>query len=143
MTVQGSRHIPAAVRRDVWNRDGGRCAFVGTSGRCAETGFLELHHVVPYAAGGAATTENIQVRCAAHNQYEAEQSFRDGESLFVRDTAASFGARNSARTELTSPDARVTTIGTTPRWHLLAICDGRVKITRNSDYRLPPITNRE
>ena len=47
-----SRHIPAAVRRTVWARDGGRCAFVSTNGRrCAEEGFLEFHHVVPYASG--------------------------------------------------------------------------------------------
>jgi hypothetical protein len=41
----GGRHIPAAVRRAVWQRDEGRCAFVGRSGRCAETAFLEFHHV--------------------------------------------------------------------------------------------------
>jgi len=40
----GSRHVPAAVRREVWTRDGGRCAFVGTNGRCREQGFLEFHH---------------------------------------------------------------------------------------------------
>ena len=34
-----TRHVPAAVRREVWRRDQGRCAFVGTSGRCCETGF--------------------------------------------------------------------------------------------------------
>jgi hypothetical protein len=42
----GSRHIPRAVRRDVWKRDGGQCAFVGASGRCAERGGLEYHHVI-------------------------------------------------------------------------------------------------
>ena len=31
-----SRHVPAAVRRAVWRRDQGRCAFVGQSGRCRE-----------------------------------------------------------------------------------------------------------
>ena len=43
-----SRHIPAEVRRAVWRRDAGQCAFVSTAGRrCAERGFLEFHHVVP------------------------------------------------------------------------------------------------
>jgi hypothetical protein len=70
-----SRHIPAAVRRTVWQRDGGQCAFEGTHGRCAETGFLEYHHVVPFAAGGETSTENVQLRCRAHNGYEAEQYF--------------------------------------------------------------------
>jgi 5-methylcytosine-specific restriction endonuclease McrA len=76
-TIRG-RHIPAAVRRQVWQRDQGRCAFVGTSGRCRETGFLEFHHVEPYAGGGPATVENIQLRCRAHNQYEAARFFGGG-----------------------------------------------------------------
>jgi hypothetical protein len=71
----GSRHIPATVRREVWHRDGARCAFVGATGRCGERGFLELHHVVPFAAGGEATTSNIELRCRAHNAYEAERYF--------------------------------------------------------------------
>ena len=72
-----SRHIPAAVRRAVWQRDQGRCAFVGRAGRCRETAFLELHHVEPYAAGGGPTVDNIQLRCRAHNQYEAHLFFTD------------------------------------------------------------------
>jgi hypothetical protein len=44
----GSRHVPAAVKREVWARDEGRCAFVGAAGRCCERGFLELHHVIPF-----------------------------------------------------------------------------------------------
>jgi hypothetical protein len=70
-----SRNIPAAVRRTVWKRDGGRCVFRGVRGRCGETGFLEFHHVRPFADGGPATTENIELRCRAHNAYEAELDF--------------------------------------------------------------------
>jgi hypothetical protein len=73
-----TRYIPAAVRREVWRRDQGRCAFVGAAGRCRETGFLEFHHVEPYADGGAATIANIQLRCRAHNLYEASLFGRDG-----------------------------------------------------------------
>src|SRR5687768_6587919 len=29
------RHVPSAVKRAVWDRDQGRCAFVGTLGRCS------------------------------------------------------------------------------------------------------------
>ena len=76
------RYIPAAVRRIVWQRDQGRCAFVGRMGRCSETAFLEFHHVAPYAAGGAATADNIQLRCRAHNQFEARLFFGD---TFVRE----------------------------------------------------------
>jgi len=70
-----SRHIPASVRRTVWQRDVGRCAFNGANGRCTETGFLEYHHVVPFAAGGEASAANLELRCRAHNQHEAEQYF--------------------------------------------------------------------
>jgi hypothetical protein len=70
-----SRHVPAAARRKVWARDGGQCAFVGTNGRCTERGFLEFHHVVPYAAGGEMTVENLELRCRSHNAYEAERYF--------------------------------------------------------------------
>ena len=71
------RHIPASVRRTVWQREEGRCAFVGRTGRCRETAFLEFHHVEPFATGGAATADNIQLRCRAHNQYEARLFFGD------------------------------------------------------------------
>ena len=72
------RYIPSAVRRAVWKRDAGRCAFVGSSGRCTETGWLEFHHVHPYAEAGGASVENIQLRCRAHNQYEARLWFGAG-----------------------------------------------------------------
>lgn len=74
--VSGSRYIPAEVKRAVWTRDGGRCAFVSRAGRrCTEQGFLEFHHIAPHAAGGKATAANIQLRCRAHNGYEAERYF--------------------------------------------------------------------
>ena len=76
-STSAGRQLPAAVRRAVWQRDEGRCAFVGGEGRCRETAFLEFHHVVPYARGGEATAENIQLRCRAHNQYEARLCFGD------------------------------------------------------------------
>ena len=69
------RYIPAAVRRAAWKRDGAQCAFVGTEGRCQERSWLQLHHVVPYAAGGLPTVDNIQLRCRAHNLYDAVRDF--------------------------------------------------------------------
>jgi hypothetical protein len=71
-TRTGSRHIPAAVRRAVSRRDGERCTFVGEGGRrCSARGFLEFHHLKPYAVGGPATVANLTLRCVAHNRYEA------------------------------------------------------------------------
>ena len=40
--------------------------------RCSATSFLEFHHVRPYAVGGEATAENIELRCRTHNAYEAD-----------------------------------------------------------------------
>jgi hypothetical protein len=71
-----SRHIPARVKRAVWLRDGGRCAFVALPGRrCTERVFLEFHHREPHAIGGEATVANISLRCRAHNVYEAQLAF--------------------------------------------------------------------
>lgn len=71
-----SRHIPAKVRREVWKRDQGRCAFVGIGGRrCEERAFLEFHHREPFACGGPSTTANVELRCRPHNVHEAETRF--------------------------------------------------------------------
>lgn len=70
------RHVPAPVRRAVWIRDKGRCAFIAADGhRCRERALLEYHHVKPYAVGGEATVANIQLRCRAHNGHEADLFF--------------------------------------------------------------------
>lgn len=69
------RQIPADVRRAVEARDGRQCAFEGSEGRCKERGFLEFHHLRPFASGGKATVANIELRCRAHNAYEARLDF--------------------------------------------------------------------
>jgi hypothetical protein len=70
--AEGSRHISAAVRRAVWVRDLGCCAFVSRDGRhCRERGFVEFHHLVPHGVGGSSTVGNLELRCRAHNAYEA------------------------------------------------------------------------
>jgi hypothetical protein len=87
--VDGSRHVAAQVRRAVWIRDGGRCAFLGANGhRCRERAFLEYHHVIPYAVGGEATVANTQLRCRAHNGYEADVFFGTDRSNRGADGAA-------------------------------------------------------
>lgn len=71
-----SRHVPATVKRVVWARDGGRCAFVGKGGRrCNERAFLEFHHVDPYALDQTASIDGIELRCRPHNAYEATLYF--------------------------------------------------------------------
>jgi hypothetical protein len=71
-----ARRIPAAIRREVFDRDGGTCAYVDAVGkRCGCAEGIELHHVLPYARGGANTAENLQLYCRAHNQRQGERDF--------------------------------------------------------------------
>ena len=103
ITRTRSRHIPARVKRAVWLRDGGRCAFVAANGRrCAERVFLEFHHREPYAIGGETTVTNVSLRCRPHNVYEAELLFGPGVSAsamalsaapVVRETSVPYMAR--------------------------------------------------
>ena len=82
---EGSRDIPAHVRRAVWKRDGGQCAFAGGSGRCTVRRFLEWHHVQPFGHQGPATVDNISLRCRAHNVYESEIVFGRFDPSVVRE----------------------------------------------------------
>ena len=70
-TGVSGRAIPAAVKREVWRRDRGRCRYVDrTSGRrCGSQHLLQIDHVVPYACGGAAEPNNLRLLCAAHHRY--------------------------------------------------------------------------
>jgi hypothetical protein len=119
-TVGRSRHIPASVKRDVWRRDEGRCAYIGREGRCTERGFLEYHHVQPYAAGGLVTTANIELRCRAHNEYEA--------SLF-------FGCE-SDRTEDRPPTSPAAIESSRPTHSLGVACAHVATNTSSADYRV-------
>ncbi|GAF87455.1 unnamed protein product, partial [marine sediment metagenome] len=71
-----TRAIPAAIRREVWQRDGGRCTFVDQQGRrCRGTRCIEYHHENPYGKGGQHEAGNIALRCRAHNRYQADLDF--------------------------------------------------------------------
>jgi hypothetical protein len=93
-----SRHVPAAVRRAVFERDGNRCTYVDERGvRCHETQRLELHHHEPFARGGAMTTDNLSLYCAAHNALAAEEDFGREFSVLKRKSQAHFTERTLAR----------------------------------------------
>lgn len=75
--LPGGRGIPAWVKKEVWDRDGGSCAFVGDDrNRCGSRDWLEFDHVVPWAWGGRSTDpENVLLLCRTHNQQEARRVF--------------------------------------------------------------------
>jgi hypothetical protein len=113
-----ARDAAAAVKRAVWVRDLGRCAYIGPSGhRCNERRFVEFHHVDPYALGGEATVEKIELRCRRHNDYEGRLYFgkrRRDDTRAVREKGVAFGSQpiksgNSFQNKLTggaSPPTR-------------------------------------
>lgn len=98
---EDSSYIPAEVRRAVWVRDNGCCAFIAVGGhRCGERRLLEYHHVIPRGVRGPATVENIQLRCRAHNGHEVELFYGPGKRWtradVVRESKAIYGTRSAA-----------------------------------------------
>ncbi|MDE0220842.1 MAG: HNH endonuclease, partial [Spirochaetaceae bacterium] len=65
------RAIPAAVRRQVWQRDGGRCSYLDrkTGRRCNSRHLIEIDHILPYALGGGADPVNLRLLCRAHHRH--------------------------------------------------------------------------
>ncbi len=71
-----SRDIPAAVRDEVFVRDGGRCTCVGPDGvRCDSSWSVQHDHIVPWALGGDHSVDNLRLLCPTHNQLAADQAF--------------------------------------------------------------------
>jgi hypothetical protein len=82
-------YVPAKVRREVWVRDAGRCAFISDDGRrCEARRFIQFHHVIPRCKP---TPDKIQLRCAQHNGHEADRYYGPREpdrgDDFVREPA--------------------------------------------------------
>jgi hypothetical protein len=91
------RHVPAAIRQAVCERDGGRCAFTGPNGtRCEAETRLEFDHVVPLAQGGRTTVENVRLLCRRHNQHEAKRLLGEDRVAQARELAQRTRARDRA-----------------------------------------------
>jgi hypothetical protein len=91
-----TRHIPAAVKREVWLRDGGCCQFRLENGElCGSTHRLQFDHVRPVALGGEATVDNLRLACSPHNLLAARRVF--GDALMDRYAPARTGAQFEAR----------------------------------------------
>ena len=63
MSRASGRAIPAAVKREVWQRDAGRCRYVDphTGRRCTSRHLLQIDHVLPYALGGCSDPANLRL----------------------------------------------------------------------------------
>lgn len=65
LAARPSRHIPDAIRREVWRRAGSRCS------RCWSRYALQIEHLRPFAAGGGHDLSNLALYCRACNQRSA------------------------------------------------------------------------
>jgi len=74
-----TRYIPQHIKDAVWQRDHGRCQYVGIDGRrCNEQGGLEFDHIKPWAKGGSSNDpDNIRLLCRTHNQLAMRAMFGD------------------------------------------------------------------
>jgi 5-methylcytosine-specific restriction endonuclease McrA len=84
-TAPASRHVPAAVRRAVYQRDEGRCRYVDEKGRrCTARAGLEFHHRHPFGLGGDHSPTNVALLCARHNRHVAEIDYGPGVGRHLR-----------------------------------------------------------
>jgi 5-methylcytosine-specific restriction endonuclease McrA len=72
-----SRYVPAKVKKEVWMKSEGKCAYVDplTRNTCNSTHFLQIDHIIPFAKGGPTAGENLRLLCANHNQLLALDQF--------------------------------------------------------------------
>jgi hypothetical protein len=63
-----SRQIPGWLRRLVYHRDGNRCQHPG----CSNTRWLQVHHIIAWAEGGATDLDNLILLCGVHHRWVHE-----------------------------------------------------------------------
>ena len=69
---KASKTVPPKVRRGVLLRDGHRCVVPGCTNRL----WLEVHHLVPRAAGGSNEAGNLATLCSTHHGLIHEGNLR-------------------------------------------------------------------
>jgi 5-methylcytosine-specific restriction endonuclease McrA len=70
--------VPAAVRREVWKRDQGRCQYpLDGGGVCGSRLRLEIDHLDPRCRGGKPIVSDLRLVCRFHNDLAARQALGD------------------------------------------------------------------
>jgi 5-methylcytosine-specific restriction endonuclease McrA len=73
-----SRHVPAAVKRAVWERDHGCCAWqLENGGVCGSTRQIEIDHIHGWALGAETTVEECRLLCRFHQDVSARKLYGD------------------------------------------------------------------
>ena len=66
-------HIPEAVKKEVWERDEGRCQWCGTEHTLENP--IEYDHIHPWSLGGENTVENLELLCRKHNLEKGDRVY--------------------------------------------------------------------
>lgn len=61
-----SRYIPTGVKKEVFERDQGKCVI------CGSEIDIEFDHIIPFSKGGSSTANNIQILCKNHNRRKSD-----------------------------------------------------------------------
>ncbi|RYZ96170.1 MAG: HNH endonuclease [Proteobacteria bacterium] len=69
-----TRYITPKLEAHIWQRDEGQCTHANplTGGRCQETHFLQVDHIVPFSLGGLTKAKNLRLLCQRHNLMHAQ-----------------------------------------------------------------------
>jgi hypothetical protein len=75
ISSQGPRFPSGNLRKEVWRRDQGMCAYEDpvTGKRCSTNYALQVDHIQPYCDGGVTVSHNLRLLCRAHNQHLARK----------------------------------------------------------------------
>ncbi|MFT3698055.1 MAG: HNH endonuclease signature motif containing protein [Kofleriaceae bacterium] len=96
-----TKDITPKTRRAVWQRDHEKCVVAG----CRSTRHIDIHHIIPRAAGGSHRPDNLVLLCGGHHRLHHE-----GRLLFTR-VAQSSGHQATVR--LTDVQPRAGLVGKT------------------------------
>jgi hypothetical protein len=90
----GASYIPAAVRREVWQRDQGKCQWkLDSGGICGSRLRVELDHVYLRCRGAKPIASELRLLCRAHNDVAAREAL--GDTVMDRYTRKRTAARRT------------------------------------------------
>jgi len=90
----GASYIPAAVRREVWQRDQGRCQWkLDSGGVCGSRLRVELDHVKLRCRTAKPLASELRLLCRAHNVLAAREAL--GDTVMDRYTRKRTSARRT------------------------------------------------
>ena len=71
---QGRVAIPVATKHQVALRDGSQCTAQTPHGRCTQRRWLDTHHIIEVAHGGANDLANLKTLCSAHHRMHHQKA---------------------------------------------------------------------